>query len=126
LWNAKKKNCMGPAIQNKRCIMLTSSVVHLHDNVHLCTATCTWVLLENFKWELFDYPPYRPDLSPNDYHLFTHTYLKKWLWLQPFNTDEELIEVVKTWLTHRQQTSVTQVYKNLFSDVTGDEHSEVV
>jgi hypothetical protein len=29
------------AIQNKRCGILTSSVVLLHDNAHLHTATCT-------------------------------------------------------------------------------------
>jgi hypothetical protein len=54
-------------------------------------------LLEHFNWELFDNPPYSPDLSPSGYHLFT--YLKNWLGLQSFNNNEELMEGVKMWLS---------------------------
>jgi hypothetical protein len=52
-----KKNCVGPAIQNKRCGMLTYGVVLLHDNVslHTRTAACTPALLDNFNWELFSF-----------------------------------------------------------------------
>lgn len=44
LWNT---NCR--AIPNKRCGMLTSGVLTLHDNAHLHTATCAQALLEHFK-----------------------------------------------------------------------------
>jgi histone-lysine N-methyltransferase SETMAR len=57
--------------------MLTSDVVLLLDNARLHTADCTLALLEYFNWELFDHPPYSPDLALSDYHLFT--YLKDWL-----------------------------------------------
>jgi histone-lysine N-methyltransferase SETMAR len=57
--------------------MLISSIVLLHGNVHLHTAAHTRALLEHFNWELFDHPPYSPDLARSDYHLFT--YLKNWL-----------------------------------------------
>jgi histone-lysine N-methyltransferase SETMAR len=40
-----------------------------------------------FNWELFDHPPYSPDLAPNDYHLFS--YLKNCLRSQRFNNNEE-------------------------------------
>jgi hypothetical protein len=53
--------------------------------------------MENFNWELFDHPPYSPDLAPSDYHLFT--YPKNWLGSQLFNNNEELAESVKTWLS---------------------------
>jgi hypothetical protein len=43
---------------------------------------------------LFDHPPYSPDLAPSDYDLFT--YLKKWLLSQRFNSNEEVMEGVKT------------------------------
>jgi hypothetical protein len=46
---------------------------------------------------LFDSPPYRPDLTPNEYHLFT--YLQNWLGPQNFNNNEELIDGVKTWVS---------------------------
>jgi hypothetical protein len=50
------------AIQNKRHGMLTSVVVLLHDNAHLHRTAHTRALLEHFNWELFDHPPYSPDL----------------------------------------------------------------
>jgi hypothetical protein len=59
-------------------------------------------LLEHFNWELFDYPPYSPDLAPNDYHLFT--YLENWLESQRFSNNEELIEGVKTWFCSQAVT----------------------
>jgi histone-lysine N-methyltransferase SETMAR len=46
---------------------------------------------------LFDHPPYSPDLTPSDYHLFT--YLKNWLGSQRFSNNEELMEGVKTFLS---------------------------
>jgi hypothetical protein len=44
----------------------------LHDNVHPHIAAHTRVLLEHLNWELFDHPPYNPDLALSDYHLFTY------------------------------------------------------
>jgi hypothetical protein len=68
---------MHSAIQNKMHEMLTSSIVLLHDNARPHTAASTHIPLEHFNWELFNHPPYNPDLAPSDYHLFT--YLKNWL-----------------------------------------------
>jgi histone-lysine N-methyltransferase SETMAR len=91
-----QKNCVGPAIQNKRREMLTSGVVLLHDNAgpYTITAALTRALLEHFNWELFDHPYYSPDLAPSDYDLFT--YLKNW---SRFNSNEELMVGAKTWLS---------------------------
>jgi transposase len=57
--------------------MLTYGEVLFHDNACLHTVTRIRALLEPFNWELFDHPPYSPDLAPSYYHLFT--YLKYWL-----------------------------------------------
>jgi histone-lysine N-methyltransferase SETMAR len=65
--------------------------------VHPHTAACTRALLQHFNLELFDHPPYSPDLTLSDYHLFT--YLNNWLQSQLFNSNEELMEGVKTWLS---------------------------
>jgi transposase len=70
--------------------------VLLHDNAHLHTAAHTRALLKHFNWELFDHPPYSPDLAPSDYHLLT--YLKNWLRSQRFNNNE-LMKGFKTWLS---------------------------
>jgi transposase len=77
--------------------MLTPGVALLHDNARPHTAARTRALLEHFNWELFDHPPYSPDLAPSDHHLFT--YLKNWQRSQRFNSNEELMEGVKTWLS---------------------------
>jgi histone-lysine N-methyltransferase SETMAR len=76
--------------------MLTFGVVLLHDNARPHTAARTRPLLDHFNWELFDHPPYNPDLAPSDCHLFTS--LKNWLGSQSFNNNEKLMEGVKTWL----------------------------
>jgi hypothetical protein len=52
--------------------MLTYSVVLLHNNARLHTAARIRALLEHFSWELFGHPPYSPDLTLSDYHLFTY------------------------------------------------------
>jgi histone-lysine N-methyltransferase SETMAR len=91
------KNCVGLVIQNKRRGMLTSGVVLFHDNAGLHTAAHTGEMLEHFNWELFGYPPYSPDLALSNYRLFA--YLKNWLGSQRFSSNEELMEVVKTWLS---------------------------
>jgi histone-lysine N-methyltransferase SETMAR len=77
------------ATQNKRRRLLISGVLLLHDNTRPHTEARTRALLEHFNWELFDHPPYSPDLAQSDYHLFT--YLKNWLGSQHFNNKEELI-----------------------------------
>jgi hypothetical protein len=66
--------------------MLTSGVVLLHDNAPLHTAARNRALLGHFIWELFDHHLYSPDLAQSDYRLFT--YLKNWLRLQRFNSNE--------------------------------------
>jgi transposase len=88
---------MRKAILNKRSRMLTFGVVLLYDIARPHTAARTRELLDNFNWELFDHPPYSPDLAPSDCHLFT--YLQNWFGSQHFNNNEELMEGVKTWLS---------------------------
>jgi hypothetical protein len=77
--------------------MLISDVVYLHYNARPHTAFHTRALLEHFSWESYDHPPYSPDLAPSDHHLFT--YLKDLLGSQHLSNNEELVEVVKTWLS---------------------------
>jgi hypothetical protein len=42
-------------------------------------------LLQEFSWEVFNHPPYSPDLAPSDFHIFLH--LKKFH--QRFENDRE-------------------------------------
>ncbi|KAJ4425723.1 hypothetical protein ANN_27919 [Periplaneta americana] len=84
------------AIQNKRRGILSRGVVLLHDNARPHIAASTRELLDQFGWEIFDHPPYSPDLAPSDFHLFTK--LKDFLGGTRFGSDEELKKTVKTWL----------------------------
>ncbi|GBM19893.1 hypothetical protein AVEN_2844-1 [Araneus ventricosus] len=52
--------------------------------------------LLKFKWDVFQHPPYSPDLAISDFHLFT--VMKKWLGGQYFADDEEFKNVVTHWL----------------------------
>jgi len=63
------------AIQSKRKGMLSHGVWLVHDNARPHSAHVTTALLEKFKWDILDHPPYSPDLKPSDFHLFLH--LKK-------------------------------------------------
>ncbi|GBO16120.1 hypothetical protein AVEN_148623-1, partial [Araneus ventricosus] len=47
-------------------------------------------------WEMLDHPPYSPDLASSDSHLFLK--LKEFLGDKRFGSDEELENVVTTWL----------------------------
>jgi len=74
--------------------MLSRGVCLLHDNTWPHSRQVT-ALLEKFKWDILDHPPYSPDLAPSDFHLFLH--LKKHLAGKKFDNDDELQEEVMTW-----------------------------
>jgi histone-lysine N-methyltransferase SETMAR len=80
-------------IQNKLRGMLSAGFVFLHDNARPHTARRTASLLQVFSWEVFNHPPYSPDLAPSDFHLFLH--LKKFH--QRFENDREVEMVVTQW-----------------------------
>ncbi|GBO18456.1 Histone-lysine N-methyltransferase SETMAR [Araneus ventricosus] len=84
------------AIQNKRRGLLSSGVVLLHDNARPHIAVRSGEVLRKFKWDVFQHPPYSPDLAPSDFYLFTA--MKKWLGGQHFTDYEELKNAVTHWL----------------------------
>ena len=84
------------AIQNKRWGKLSSKVLFFHDNACPHMANRTRELLDHFGWEVFDHPPYSPDLVPSDCHLFPN--MKTWLTTQCFDDDAELQAGVNEWL----------------------------
>ena len=59
------------------------------------SAHVTTALLEKFKWDILDHPPYNLDLAPSDFHLFLH--LNKHLAGKKFDDYEEVQEEVMTW-----------------------------
>jgi len=50
---------------------------------------------KRWTWDILDNPPYSPDLTPSDFHLFLH--LKKHLAGKKIDDDDEVQEEVMTW-----------------------------
>ncbi|GBN54278.1 Histone-lysine N-methyltransferase SETMAR [Araneus ventricosus] len=84
------------AIQNRSRGMLSAGIVLFHDNSRPHSAAASQELLDEFGWEIFDHPPYSPDLAPSDFHLSLK--LKEFLGGKRFGSDEELENAVTTWL----------------------------
>ncbi|GBM72579.1 Histone-lysine N-methyltransferase SETMAR [Araneus ventricosus] len=76
--------------------ILSGGIVLLHDNSRLHSAAATQELLDQFGWEIFDNPPYSPDLAPSDFHRFLK--LRYFLGGKRFGSDKELENAVTTWL----------------------------
>uniref|UniRef100_A0A0N5CE06 DDE_3 domain-containing protein n=1 Tax=Strongyloides papillosus TaxID=174720 RepID=A0A0N5CE06_STREA len=60
----KKISVLKPALVNKR------SPILLHDNAKPHVSKTTVQKLKELECETLPYPPYSPNLSPTDYHLF--------------------------------------------------------
>jgi histone-lysine N-methyltransferase SETMAR len=67
-------------------------------------------LLEQFKWEILENPPYSPDLAPSDYHLFFH--FKKFLAAQSLRNDDETKALCRNGWKAWRRTFSTKAYKN--------------
>ena len=64
-------------------------IVLLHGNAHLHTAQQTQTLLhEQFHCDIFEHPPYSPDLAPPNFFLFPK--IKENLSGKRFANDEDL------------------------------------
>lgn len=87
------------AYRRKRRDLPMRKVVILHDNARPHTAALTREKLEKLGWETLDHPPYSPDLSPCDFHVFGP--LKEALGGQKFNSDAEVEAYVRNWLQTR-------------------------
>jgi hypothetical protein len=59
-----------PATRRKRRCQLSSGVCPQRDNARTHTARHTVKQIHNLKLELLPLPPYTPDLTPSDVHLF--------------------------------------------------------
>lgn len=56
-------------IKKERCSIFSATDVFLHDNTNNNTVSQMCQLLELFKWEVLDLPPYSLGLPPNYYRL---------------------------------------------------------
>ena len=91
---------------NKWPRMLSAGVVLLHDNTRPHMARRSTHLLQEFSWEVFNHPPYSPDLAHSDFNLSLH--LRKFLSGQQlhFQNDREVEMSVTKWF----QSQVADFY----------------
>jgi hypothetical protein len=82
----------------------------IHDNARPHTAAATQNLIPTFGWEQFDQPPYSPDLTSSDFHLFLH--FKSFLAGRQFHDENEVKEALQCALHRRRHHSTMKGYKN--------------
>lgn len=85
-----------PAYKSKRRTKSIRGIRLLHDNARPHTAILTRNTLEKLHWDVLPHPPYSPDLSPCDFHVFGP--LKEALGGQRFRTNDEVQQFVQSWL----------------------------
>ena len=56
-------------------------------------------MLQRFKWEVWNHPPYSPDLAPSDYFLFPA--LKRNLSETQFTSDDAVKTAAEKWLNEQ-------------------------
>ena len=89
-------------IKSKLPGMLSDGIILLHDNARPHTANLVNDNLKRFGWETLQNPPYNPDLSACDIHIFGD--LKKDIPGRRFHWDEQVQEWVRLWI-HQRPTS---------------------
>jgi len=68
-----------------------------HDNARPHSAALTQEKLAQMYWTALEHPPYSPDLTPCDYHMFGPLELGG----QHFDNDEQVENFVHKWLQTR-------------------------
>ena len=84
------------AIKTKRHSMPTEGVRLLQDNAPVHNSHIAQTEAQSCDYEILPHPPYSPDLTLSDFHLFPT--MKFFLKSRCFSHDETLISEVKLWL----------------------------
>ena len=90
------------AIKSKRPGMLSNDIILLHDNARSHTANSVRNNLQRIGWEVLQLPPFSPDLSPCNFHIFGDR--KRHIHGHRFASDEDVCGWVKMRF-RRQPTS---------------------
>ena len=88
------------------CLLYEFKLLFLQDNARPHVAKTTLAKIAELKWEIMLYPPYSPDLSPTDFHLFLS--LDSHMKNRTFNIEDHL----KTEVHNFFQSKTKDFYKN--------------
>jgi len=83
-------------LKEKRLGKITKEASFLHDKAPAHRALASQKKLVYLGFQCLDHPPYSPDLTPSDHHLFPG--LKKRLKCRHFSSDAVVIAAAETWL----------------------------
>ena len=83
-------------IRRVRPALKMSKVLLQHDNARPHTSFKTREVISSFGWTTISHPPYSPDLTTSDFHLFGP--LKESLRGRHFSSDKEVKTTVRKWL----------------------------
>ena len=98
---------LNAAIREKRPVLANrKGVIFHHDNARPHVAQQTLRKLKELKWEILQHPPYSPDISPSDFHLFRS--LQNSLNGKNLNS----MEAVENYLMNFFQEKPSSFYKN--------------
>jgi histone-lysine N-methyltransferase SETMAR len=76
-----------------------TKVLLYHKNARPHTSLHTREAITKLQWSVLLHPPYSPDLTPSNYHLFSP--FKDAIHGKKFVDDEDVISEVKRWLRQR-------------------------
>jgi histone-lysine N-methyltransferase SETMAR len=92
-------------LQKRSTLANQKDVILLHDNSRSHVAKLTQQKIEQLGWEVLPHPPWSPDLSPTDYHLFLS--LRNYLCSKHYEDFDEL----KSDLTAFFESKPTSFYR---------------
>ncbi|XP_035742750.1 histone-lysine N-methyltransferase SETMAR-like [Vespa mandarinia] len=73
----------------------------LHDNARSQTSYKTIAKFNELKYEIFQHPPYSPDLSPIDFHLFKH--LELFLRAKQYENEDSVKNAISEFIDSKDQ-----------------------
>jgi histone-lysine N-methyltransferase SETMAR len=88
-------------LREKRRGKLAKGVLLQHDNARVHTCKLSMNAISECGFELVPHPPYSPDLTPSDYHLFR--FLKSDIKGRSFADNEEVIDFVEQWIQSKNE-----------------------
>lgn len=88
-------------LENQASLVNRKGVLLLHDNARPHVAIKTREKLKEVGWEILPHPPYSPDISPTDYHLFLA--LSNFLANQCFTNDDQVKTALDRFFSSKNQ-----------------------
>ena len=77
-----------------------NKLIMLHDNARPHVIKPVKKYLEGAKWEILPHPPYSPDISPSDFHLFR--FMQSALSGERFNSYEGIKKWLDEWIASKK------------------------